>query len=288
MFFVIHIFLTSEAAVATISHLTDSQTVSIWKGLHAGAPHSFLRASCRLLVSDGGHGTRVGFPPFHAAGTCRRDGMSDQVWYACFGSNLLQECFLSYIQGGRAPGATLDRVGCTDINPPAHNRGILILHPLYFAAESPQWGNKGVAFLGTVREDEAKTLGRMYLISRQQFMEVVLQENRHRDLEDKSGIDLDGAIQAGWSRNRLGLYDTVLFLGEEEGHPIFTLTASWTLEQAPINSPSPSYLRVIAQGLKEAYRLSDEGIVEYLREAPGVFDYLSEQALTSIVKTVQV
>ena len=209
--------------------------------------------------------------------------MPDHVWYASYGSNLLRERFMAYIQGGRAPGSSLEQIGCADPTPPAQDHGILILHPLFFADSAPQWEDGGVAFVRAEKDEGAKTLGRMYLVSDEQFEDVVLQENGYRSLSVDLGMDLQKTVEDGTSQLRSGRYGTILHLGDQDGFPIFTFTAPLTSVDPPLNAPGPRYLSVIARGLAETFGLSPQGILEYLRDVPGVRDRISEGELTRIV-----
>lgn len=209
--------------------------------------------------------------------------MAPLVWYASYGSNLLRRRFLTYLQGGTTPGAARAQVGCRDAAPPRRDRGILILHRLFFAGSSPQWENAGVAFLGREKEDRAKTLGRMYLITRDQFRDVFLQENGFRDLSTNLGPDLEKAVEEGAWEMPGFRYGALLHLGEEGEHPIFTFTAAPKPEEATPRPPGPRYLQVIAQGLRETFGLSDEGIRDYLRDVPGIRGEISEGELARIV-----
>jgi hypothetical protein len=209
--------------------------------------------------------------------------MPKKIWYASYGSNLLRERFLAYIRGGRPPGAKFIQVGCSDPTPPSHDHGIMILHGLYFAEVSRHWENAGVAFVDTRKDSIAKTLGRMYLISTDQFKEVVLQENGYRETNVDLGMDLERTIQEGSTELREGLYRTLLCLGEEGGHPIFTFTAAGGLDEAPLNPPGPLYLTIIVRGLRETFGLSDTGIVDYLRDRPGIRGQLPDEELERIV-----
>jgi hypothetical protein len=192
------------------------------------------------------------------------------VWYACYGANLLRERFMAYLRGGRVPGTEVQEVGSLDATPPARDQGILILHPLMFAGASVRWGGGGVAVVGEQMDASAKTLGRMYLVTRQQFSDVLCQENGLGGRDSDLGLDLDEVIHRGRASYGGGFYNTVLHLGEEGGYPIFTFTAAWTPGVAPIRPPSPRYVGVLAQGLRETYALSTEGIVEYLGALPGI------------------
>lgn len=214
--------------------------------------------------------------------------MSELVWYASYGSNLLRERFLAYLRGGRPPGAKFVQVGCSDPTLPRHDHGVMILHGLYFAAMSSQWENAGVAFVDTKREPMAKTLGRMYLISADQFKEVVLQENGYRRMNVDLGMDLEKTLQEGSTELKTGLYRTLLCLGEEGGYPIFTFTAAGGVGGSSLNPPGPLYLTIIVRGLKETFGLSDRGIVEYLRDRPGIQGLLSVQDLEKTVREARI
>ena len=73
--------------------------------------------------------------------------MPTLVWYASYGSNLLYNRFLCYIQGGEIEGANKVYPGCRDRTPPIMDKQIVIPHELYFSKHSNIWENKGVAFI---------------------------------------------------------------------------------------------------------------------------------------------
>ena len=114
------------------------------------------------------------------------------IWYASYGSNLLEERFLCYIKGGKPSGSSKRHDGCFDKTLPQNNAKIYINHELYFARKSKSWDNGGVAFLSEKFESNHKTLGRMYLITPDQFTEVVKQEI---DFEGTLELDFDKAIE---------------------------------------------------------------------------------------------
>ncbi len=160
----------------------------------------------------------------------------------------------------------------------------MIHHRLFFAEASPQWEDLGVAFIRGEQEEAAKTLGRMYLISKDQFREIVLQENGYRRMDAEVEMDLERTVREGRSKMPEGLYGTLLYLGHEDEHPIFTFTASWDENQAPLNRPGPKYLKVIIRGLKETFGLSNEGVVEYLKDIEGVRGLIPEEGLGAMVE----
>lgn len=162
----------------------------------------------------------------------------EYIWYACYGSNLLNERFMHYIHGGvcRFNGSSYD--GCTDQSEPLDDRPCIINHKLYFGNRSSKWDDGGVAFLNPVRNEKVVTLGRMFLITEEQFKEVQRQEG------------------PGW-------YNEVLDLGMAEGIPIKTFTHSTVF---PRSKPSKSYVSVVRKGLSETYPgKSNSEITAYLQ-----------------------
>jgi hypothetical protein len=98
------------------------------------------------------------------------------VWYASYGSNLKRERFVCYIKGGTPKGSAKRNEGCRDKSEPAESRPISINGEIYFAGQSRPWGNGGVAFIRE-NSEQGSTLGRKYLITEEQFNDVVMQEN---------------------------------------------------------------------------------------------------------------
>src|SRR4030095_163368 len=120
--------------------------------------------------------------------------LAKHIWYASYGSNLLEERFLCYIKGGQPVGSKKHYEGCRDKSLPIDKEEFYIPSELYFAKESDSWDNGGVAFIKTNFEPQQSTLGRMYLITPQQFIDVVKQET------NSSGslhIDFEKAIVEG-------------------------------------------------------------------------------------------
>jgi len=161
----------------------------------------------------------------------------EYVWYAGFGSNLLYERFMSYIEGGTSRFNHKSYPGCTDKTPPKESLPLSIPYKMYFGNKSGSWSNAGVSFLDI--STEAKTLGKMYLITKEQFDEVRIQE--------------------GSSDN---WYNHVIQLGEHDGIKIFTIT---NCNKRPEYAPADNYLDVLRNGLKESYpTMSDFEIMKYL------------------------
>lgn len=150
-------------------------------------------------------------------------GNRKYVWYACYGSNLLRERFMHYIQGGICRFNNKDYIACRDLSEPLDSRPYDLPYELYFGNSSASWGNNGVAFLDL--QKPAKTKGRIYLITEEQFDHLWEQE-------------CDSPV---W-------YNQKVSLGERDGIEIVTITNSG---HRPENKPSEAYLAVMATGLKE-------------------------------------
>lgn len=205
----------------------------------------------------------------------------EHIWYASYGSNLWEARFLCYIRGGQPKGAAKSYLGCSDKTLPIDSEEIYISSEMYFAKSSGNWDNGGVAFIKTDFDEQQQTLGRMYLITKEQFIDVVKQET---DFKGDLTIDFDRAISEGFLVFREGSwYGNIIFLGNQNGAPIFTFT-----HQSNISSktkPSDKYLTTIVRGIHETYNhLNTDEIVEYLISKQGVTDNYSREDLKKIVE----
>jgi tetratricopeptide (TPR) repeat protein len=206
--------------------------------------------------------------------------LTNLVWYASYGSNLCSRRFMCHIEGGQPEGASRPHPGCRDKTPPKDDQPIKISHPLYFARQSSGWGNKGVAFIGLKKEETEATLGRMYLITEQQFIDVVSQENEGA----KISIDLQKAKQQGSMVFHESWYGNILYLGEQDGFPIYTFTSGKNIALEPPVAPSPEYLQAIISGLKEVYPVTHDDIVKYLLSKPGIKDSYTREDLANLLR----
>lgn len=187
------------------------------------------------------------------------------VWYASYGSNLLEERFLAYIYGGTAKGASSSERGCRDKSAPKANERIDIPFPLYFAKKRSKWGIGGVAFIGTETSFVSQTIGRKYLITEEQFYDVVTQENNGLEV----AINLEEVIQKGFMDIHHGWYNRIVYLGKKNDAPIFTFTSSQPIKEITFTKPAAPYLATIAKGLREL-GLSMDSIVTYLMKQKGI------------------
>ncbi|SFL58432.1 hypothetical protein SAMN04487943_102326 [Gracilibacillus orientalis] len=203
------------------------------------------------------------------------------VWYASYGSNLSRDRFLCYIKGGRPQGSEKREIGCRDQSLPIAAGTHIMRHPLYFAKKSQRWQKQGVAFIGLSKDEQFLTYSTKYLITVEQFMDVVKQENNGADLN----IDLDEVMKSGFKTFRDSWYGTILFLGEEQGYPILTFTADWDLD-VPFITPSKEYVSMIIHGLKTTVSLDNTEILHYLITKPGIDGCYSRTSLEKIIEEV--
>jgi hypothetical protein len=191
------------------------------------------------------------------------------VWYVSYGSNLRWERFKCYIQGGTPPDAKQEETGCRDTTLPVKDDKIGIPYQLFFAEHSNNWGG-AIAFIGHEKTATNPTIGRIYLITEDQFRDVVKQENGNKDAGKSSLLDLRevrAKTRITFLYEKSDFYGTIVYLGEKDGFPMYTFTAS--REHGNYKAPSVTYLRTICRGLQQL-GFSAQDAAEYLYNAPGV------------------
>lgn len=188
-----------------------------------------------------------------------------KVWYVSYGSNLLEERFLKYIQGGEIDGCAQREKGCQDKTLPERSKPCVIPYRLYFSGESSKWGCGGVAFIES-KSIFANTYARQYLISVSQFLDVFRQEN---GIPYKTEIDesiLFFSSKKGFAdygdSDSFKWYGKILYLGDDEGVARFTFTAK--NDSGKRNPPSDVYLSILEKGLMESHGLTANQIHKYL------------------------
>lgn len=188
------------------------------------------------------------------------------VWYAAYGSNLLQERFICYIEGGKPEGAANEYPPCADTSAPREARNFDLQHELIFAKNSRNWQMGGVAFVKREHDPECATFARIYLITREQFHHVAQWETGGNPIDD---INIDEAIAEGSTVfKRPSWYGLVVYLGEVDNIPVFTLTDEAAI--TAYSKPSPQYLTQIVNGLRETYNYTNNEIYQYLKTKNGV------------------
>lgn len=125
---------------------------------------------------------------------------NDYVWYACYGSNLDQERFLRYIEGGTAVNGRTYQ-GCRDKSLWTDRKAAVYDGTIYFGNRSGSWDGSGVAFYDP--DGTGQTHMCLYKITLGQLQDVHIQEGK----------------VPNW-------YNQLLWLDEVDGCPVYTITAS--------------------------------------------------------------
>ncbi|MEU5692991.1 histone deacetylase [Actinosynnema sp. NPDC020468] len=183
------------------------------------------------------------------------------VWYVAYGSNTRAARFDRYLAGGTPEGAARCYPGCRDRTPPRASVAFAVPGGIYFATRSPVWGG-GRAFYDPALPGTAAV--RAYLITVGQFSDVAAQEMYR---EPGETLDLAEVLAHGRVELGPGRYETLLCLGERDGHPLLTFTAPWSAAEAERVAPSAAYLATIADGLRESHGWDDARTAAYLSAA---------------------
>lgn len=166
----------------------------------------------------------------------------EYVWYVSYGSNMLKERLLCYIQGGSFEGSRY-RQPCEDTSLPVAVKPFKIPYDMYFGNISSSWQEGGVSFLDISKPGNA--FGVAYLITKKQFEHLVKQENSGRP--PKEGY--------GW-------YENIIDLGMMDGFKVKTITNN---NLRSYNPPCDKYSDILHEGIKENWPdISDEDIEDYI------------------------
>ena len=207
---------------------------------------------------------------------------NEYVWYAGYGSNLYRERFHCYIVGGTAPGADDINSGCTDKTLPIQESADIIHHDLYFAKRSSKWQGGGLGLVRIKASQGIQTYCNMYLITKEQFVEVVRQENKN---DNSINIDFNAALKNGsFNFKPGGTYGNLLHVGYKSNYPIFTFTSS--VNEFPSRRPSERYLKMFMSGLLESHKLAKQQIIDYLISKDGIMNNYSLEQLAEVFESL--
>ncbi|MDX6259300.1 MAG: hypothetical protein QOH84_988 [Kribbellaceae bacterium] len=189
------------------------------------------------------------------------------VWYVAYGSNLALNRFRCYLSGGRPAGGMRDYPGCRDPSEPAQLLSLQIPGGLVFSGESKVWTG-GSAFYNPYAD--TRVAARAYLITTDQFADVVAQEMRRPPGGDFA-LTLSAVANSVEAMHAMGpgRYETITRVGVREGVPMLTMTHGEAGSLVPA-APSAAYLRWIAAGLREAHGWDAGRVADYLGAAGGV------------------
>jgi hypothetical protein len=201
-----------------------------------------------------------------------------EVFYAGYGSNLCAERFGCYLSGGRPPGVAHTQRGARDPRPASTWRTLWVRGTLYFSGTSRVWDG-APAFLDLDPTAATVAALRAYKVTWEQLEDIAAQESAR----GVTTIDLEPiSLVEGFSMSvGAGRYDNLSCLGTIERIPVVTLTAPWRLADVHTAAPSLPYLATLVRGLREAFDMYDDDIVDYLARAPGCTVALASAALTA-------
>lgn len=199
------------------------------------------------------------------------------VWYSSYGSNMSAERFGCYLYGGTPDGGSRQHPGCRDQRPPAADRAVELPGGVYFAGESSVWTG-GVAYYDA--QLPGTSPARAYLITPEQFADVAAQES-HRPPGGQ--LDIETLVRDGTLALGRGGYETLLCLGQLEGHPLVTFTAPHRRDEIVHTVPSGAYLRTLAEGLLESRPWTARRAAEYLADLPGAAGVWSRARILALL-----
>ena len=212
----------------------------------------YPRERCTVNLADGTEAAAWTYLAGSVAGVDDRlvpggDWLLAFTWYVGYGSNLSSSRFARYL------------AGCRDTTPPWRWDPVEVPHRLLFARESVRWGGGGVAFLDPVPTPGTRTLGRAWLVTWEQFADVLAQECGL----PVGSVDAPAVRGARYIPHPGHWYGFVVPLGAREGWPMVTFTdeAAGSLDLRP---PGPAYRAVIIEGLAESHGLSAEEATDYI------------------------
>jgi len=200
--------------------------------------------------------------------------MAEYFWYAGYGSNLDRSRFYHYIKGGVFKVTGRRHTGCQDHSLPKMESTCSINHEIYFAKKSPSWENKAVAFITTGKNKKYATKCVLYLITREQFIDVLIQENGSKPPMPGIAPNFEAAKRGEETMvgkaNEFKWYGRLLYLGEHDGYPIYSFTSKVQDEFIEIANPGAKYLQLIGIGLMENFEMSKTDAAAYLMQLRGV------------------
>ncbi len=187
-----------------------------------------------------------------------------KVWYTSYGSNLFEDRFLAYINGGKVDGMTYPEIGCKDKTPPLIKKTYFLNANYKFIEHAKKWDDMGVAFISLKEPVTEKILVTSYLIEAEQFIEVMMQENSIDSNESKLNTSILDKSDKELFPGRW--YSTLCYLGELDGYSSYTFTCDDLRFSKEGVAPAISYLNVILNGAYSSNVFTEEEVVNhYLR-----------------------
>src|SRR5262249_38876356 len=179
------------------------------------------------------------------------------------------------------PGASRTYPGCRDPRPP--RRGVPVMLPggVYFALESRAWTG-GMALYHPAPPRQAAAPAD--LLSAREVAAILAQgEYTPPGAETDLAVVVEVVVEQGRVQLGPGRYETVVCAGHLDGRPLLTFTAPWQATEVAWTAPSPVYLGIVADGLREAHGWDVDQIATYLGGLAGVRDRWPPADLVALV-----
>ncbi|MDQ6784125.1 MAG: histone deacetylase [Actinomycetota bacterium] len=205
---------------------------------------------------------------------------SGALWYVAYGSNLSWARLRCYLSGGTPSGARRPNPGARDASPPQADEAVTLPGQVYFADQSTMWAG-AVAFYDP--DVAGPTLARGYLLSAEQFVDVMAQE---LGMSASTIPGLPALVVGERCQLSSGLYGTLLVCGERHGVPLVTFTASQAMADMALQTPSLAYLATLATGLAESHGLDVAAQSAYLANLPGAMPPWDARGLASALRLI--
>ena len=181
---------------------------------------------------------------------------------------MLRDRFLAYLTGGHGPGNSGRHDGARDQSLPIDDQPVRIDRRLIFTGRSRRWGGGVCAVtspFGGVGQGEC--LGRAWLISANQLLDVWRQENGGLETTVVPWPELE---RRGHVDDPAGRYRRLERLEPLDGQRAVTITCGPEMA-VRLTPPTPAYLDLVAAGLAETWQLGPDDARRYLRHhAEGV------------------
>lgn len=193
----------------------------------------------------------------------------EYVWYASYGSNILEERFNCYIEGSKYKHNSKSEYGCINKSLPIDSRSYIFNIGLSFAFNSYKWNGGGVAFLDKNLSNK-KTFAKIYKITKEQFTHIFMQENGLNPHKDELMVDFTSLSKDKSLIVSDSWYGLILEVDEIDGLPVYTFTNPNVLNE--YNCPSPEYLQTIISGIKSSRDIPNKQIIDAFKEYNGIKD----------------
>ena len=211
------------------------------------------------------------------------------IWYVSYGSNLSLERFKCYILGGKPLFSDKNHIGCRKKELPLKERSFYIPYDLYFSKRSASWENQGVAFINPQPGPDVSVLCKAYLIRKEQFTDIFLQENSKDPFKETILLNFEDIIKRRTiiykKEEDYSWYGRIIYIDKIENIPAFTFTATWDEKQVIYSKPGTNYLKTIITGIRETMKMDKQETAGYLLQKKGIQNNYTHEEMLNLINT---